>query len=112
MWKPLMLGVALASPIVLAALGWGTANAQTPNARTQRPPCDLRSKLVERLALTYKETSVATGLAHDGKLVEVLTNASGDTWSIIVTSPQGMSCLVATGEDWRKLETLLAEPQV
>ena len=90
----------------LIATCWSTARAQ-PN----RVPCELRSKLIERLAATYKETSVATGLAHDGKLVEVLTNAGGETWSIIVTSPQGVSCLVATGEDWRKFETLMAGPE-
>ena len=48
----------------------------------------------------------------NGKLVEVLTNASGETWSIIITSPQGVSCLVATGEGWRKLEPQLADPKI
>ena len=126
MMKPRIRNAALAPPVALAALlasailvmaaliaatlimaTWNTARAQAP-----RMPCDVRSKLVERLAAAYKETSVATGLAHDGKLVEVLTNASGETWTIIVTSPQGLSCLVATGEDWRKLELLIAEPKV
>ena len=107
MWKPLTLCAALAPLMTMATLGWSGAEAQI-----RQPPCDIRSKLVERLALNYKETSIATGLAHDGKLVEVLTNASGETWSIIVTSPQGLSCLVATGEGWRKLEPVLAEPKI
>ena len=102
-----ILTTAILAMATLTMASWNTAHAQAP-----RVPCELRSKLVERLSATYKEMSVATGLAHDGKLVEVLTNASGETWSIIVTSPQGLSCLVATGEDWRKFESLMAEPKV
>ena len=101
----LIAAALIAATLIMST--WSTARAQVP-----RVPCEVRSKLVERLAATYKETSVATGLAHDGKLVEVLTNASGETWSIIVTSPQGLSCLVATGEDWRKFESLIAEPKI
>lgn len=101
----LIMATLIMATVIMAS--WNTAQAQAP-----RVPCEVRSKLVERLAATYKESSVATGLAHDGKLVEVLTNASGETWSIIVTSPQGLSCLVATGEDWRKFESLMAEPKV
>ena len=112
---PLATAILAQAALIAAALIGATlimATGSTAHAQASRVPCEVRSKLVERLAATYKEISVATGLAHDGKLVEVLTNASGETWSIIVTSPQGLSCLVATGEDWRKLESLIAEPKV
>ena len=46
---------------------------------------------------------MAVGVTNKGALVEVLTSADGGTWTIIVTTPQGMSCLVAAGEGWRFL---------
>jgi hypothetical protein len=100
MWKSLLIGAAVSA--VTLSLFSATVSAA--------PPCEARSKLIEQLAQKYKETSVAMGLAN-GKLLEVLTNATGDTWTIIVTSPEGLSCLVATGEGWRKLELAAQEPQ-
>jgi hypothetical protein len=101
MWKSLLIG-ATVSALTLSLFS-ATVSAG--------PPCDARSKLIEQLAEKYKETSVAMGLASNGKLLEVLTNATGDTWTIIVTSPEGLSCLVATGEGWRELELAAQEPQ-
>lgn len=101
MWKTPLLGAALAS-LFLTSIA---------PAISAGPPCEERGKLVAQLAEKYKETSVAIGLASNGKLIEVLTNASGETWTIIVTSPQGKSCLIATGQDWRKLALEFEEPQ-
>ena len=41
----------------------------------------------------------------------MLSTGEGKTWSIIITSPQGMSCLVAAGEGWRMMEKLAREPE-
>ncbi len=43
--------------------------------------------------------------------MEVLSTGDGDTWSIIITTPKGMSCLVAAGEGWRVIEQLAMEPE-
>ncbi|MGF1593023.1 MAG: hypothetical protein ACFCUW_07075 [Kiloniellaceae bacterium] len=59
----------------------------------------------------YKEQPVALGVTHNGGLVEVLSTGNGNTWSIIVTTPQGMSCLVAAGEGWRAMQQVAAEPE-
>jgi hypothetical protein len=40
-------------------------------------------------------------LTSDGQLLEVLRSDSKQTWSILVTSPQGVSCIVAAGESWQ-----------
>ena len=84
MWKVPMLCAALAPPLVLATLAWSTAEAQT-----RQPPCEVRSKLVERLALNYKETSVATGLAHDGQLFVGTLRAPLQDLDPPAVNPQG-----------------------
>jgi hypothetical protein len=50
-------------------------------------------------------------VTHNGGLVEVLSTGNGTTWSIIVTTPTGMSCLVAAGEGWRVKEQVALEPE-
>ena len=68
------------------------------------PACLPRADLLAHLAKKYSEAPVAAGMTIDGRgLVEVLTTGDGGTWTIIVTTPQGMSCLVAAGEGWRRL---------
>ena len=96
MWKILTLSAGL-------ALLSGTALAQ--------PQCDQRDSVLELLAQKYKEAPVAIGVTHNGGLVEVLSTGKGTTWSIIVTTPTGMSCLVAAGEGWRVKEQVALEPE-
>ncbi len=65
--------------------------------------CTTRSEIGERLACDYAETPVAAGLASSGAVIEVFTSGDGSTWTIVVTRPEGTSCLVATGEAWMTL---------
>ncbi len=94
MWKPLALAVGLAvmtSPALAAK------------------KCNNRDKVLGMLAAKYKEVPVALGVTNNGGLIEVLSAGDGNTWTIIITTPQGMSCLVAAGEGWRKVERLVSQ---
>jgi hypothetical protein len=62
--------------------------------------CNDRAGMLEFLAKDYKETPIARGMENGGVVLEVLTDAEGKTWTIIVTDPNGVSCAVATGTDW------------
>ena len=97
MWKVLALSAGI------VALATSTATAQ--------PKCDARDSVVKHLASKYKENPVAIGVTNSGGLVEVLSTKNGTTWTIIVTTPQGMSCLVAAGEGWRNKAQLALEPE-
>ena len=77
-----------------------TARAQTP---VQAQQCDQRAKVIGHLAQKYKEAPVAIGVTTSGGMVEVLTSGDGGTWTIILSNPNGTSCLVAAGEGWRAL---------
>ena len=48
------------------------------------------------------------GLASSGGVVEVLTDDKGSSWSIIVTMPTGITCLVASGENWEALRPIIS----
>ncbi len=75
--------------------------------------CGQRDKIVELLTVKYKEAPIATGVSSEGSLIEVLSTHDWDTWTLIVTSPDGNSCLIDSGQGWRAKphELDIAEPQ-
>ena len=50
------------------------------------------------------------GLTNKGAVVEVLTNQNGTTWTIIITMPNGVSCMVAAGEGWETIRQVATGP--
>lgn len=71
--------------------------------------CNPREEVLEYLEKKYKEVVVAGGVTSRGGLIEVLSEVGGGTWTIIISTPQGISCLVASGEGWRSLKNELKE---
>ena len=84
------------------------------SAAAAQPQCNDRDRVLDLLAKKYQEAPVAAGVTNTGGLVEVLSASKGDTWTIIVTTPEGTSCLIAAGEGWRTkdLEIPAIDPQV
>ncbi len=104
MRKTLLAGAAL-----MAFSSAAVAQTQAPGQGQNQ--CNTRDSVISLLASKYKEAPVAVGVTNTGGLVEVLSTGDGNTWTIIVTTPQGMSCLVAAGEGWRALEQIALEPE-
>jgi hypothetical protein len=78
-------------------------------------PCSPRNDVLSQLSQKYHEAPIAIGLASNGNLVEVLAASDGTTWTIIQTSPAGLSCLVAAGESWQpqlQAQTVSNDPQI
>jgi len=80
----------------------GNAVAAQPNQTN----CTDRSSALKHLSAAYQEEPVAMGLASSGGVIEVLTNDKGTSWSIIVTMPSGVTCLVASGEGWEAVQPI------
>ena len=62
-------------------------------------PCGSRIDIVKMLGSKYRETPHALGIANQANLLEVYTSASG-SWTILLTKPQGVSCIIGTGQSW------------
>ncbi len=73
------------------------------SATAQAQACNDRLVVLSHLAKKYNEAPVAIGVTDKGGLIEVLTTSDGNTWTIIVSMPNGQSCMVAAGEGWRSL---------
>lgn len=75
------------------------------------PTCDKRPAVMSQLENKYSEKPVAIGVANNGGIVEVLTTKEGNTWTIVITLPNGMTCLVAAGEDWETFSQVAFGPK-
>jgi len=70
------------------------------SAQAQQGACVSRETILQYLATKYSEEPVAIGIANNGGVIEVIASAGGGTWTIIITMPSGVSCLLATGRVW------------
>ncbi len=64
--------------------------------------CGSRADFIKALSDKYQETGKALGIAGQVNLVEIFASKSG-TWTILVTTPDGKSCIIAAGSSWEDL---------
>lgn len=77
------------------------ANAQGQN-------CGNRDLVVERLTTKYGESRQSIGMAPKGRVVEVYASHETGTWTITITMPNGVTCLVASGQSFENLDEPIA----
>jgi len=63
-------------------------------------PCEAHDSMVARLSQIYGESRIGIGVSGPRVVFEIFANPLSKTWTIIRTSPSGISCLVATGFGW------------
>ena len=61
------------------------------------PNCAERSFVLNELGVKYRETRRALGLAANNAVMEMFASAESGSWTLIVTMPDGTTCLVASG---------------
>lgn len=59
-----------------------------------------RAEVLSNLSKTYTEAPVGLGLTSEGAVIELFTRPDGATWTLVITLPNGLSRIVATGEAW------------
>lgn len=66
------------------------------------PHCGDRDTVIARLVGTYMERHFASGLQSETGLLEIWASEEGGTWTILMTRPDGQTCVMATGTHWRE----------
>lgn len=79
---------------------------------TERLQCGPHKDVVAQLAIKYSEQPVAVGVSESGQLIEILAHQDGSTWTVIATTPQGLSCILIAGEAWQGLLQRATGPDV
>ena len=101
---------ALSRAATLAGLAAGLLMAATATASAQSA-CLPHGKLVDLLDGRYSEQRVAVGLESNGRLFEIFAADDGSTWTMVVTTPNGASCVVAAGLEWQEPEREEFDPE-
>ena len=94
----------LASSLAIFAL-FGTI----PASHAANLACASHVDVVNKLSQGYAEQPVALGLAANGSLIEVFSATDGQTWTLVMTRPDGLSCILASGHAWETVTKLAAD---
>lgn len=84
----------------LAAAGLTSLGAFATPVLAQGALCGARSTIIERLKSQYGETRRGLGVGRENGVVEVYTSEATGSWTILMTLPTGVTCLMAAGEAW------------
>ncbi|MCH2163181.1 MAG: hypothetical protein MK098_00785 [Marinovum sp.] len=72
--------------------------------------CAPRDAVIERLAGKYGETRQSIGLGANNEVIEVFASVETGSWTITTTTAQGLTCLVASGQAYETLASVLPAP--
>ena len=61
--------------------------------------CGERNVVISSLEKNYSEVPVSMGLESTGGVIEVLAAPEG-SFTILITRPNGLSCIMVSGENW------------
>lgn len=89
-----MKKIVLAASLLLSSCA-GTVMAQQTN-------CYPRDAVVEHLSDNFGETIQSMGIANNS-LIEIFANEVTGSFTILVTTPTGPTCVVASGGSYQKL---------
>ena len=95
--------------IVAAGLVFGIALTFGASAAQAEMLCGEREQIVGELKKTWQEDRTAIGLSNSGGVLEVFSSEQG-TWTLLLTTPEGQTCMIGAGEHWETQVALLGDP--
>jgi len=88
----------------------GPSNAQQTPPAGLRMPCHNATEIAKQLSSKYDEAPVAFGVQSNGNLLQVYASSDKRTWTVVSTTPTGVSCIVAAGKSWESLPLIKDGP--
>jgi len=70
--------------------------------------CGPRDTVMIQLAERFGETRQAMGLGANNAVIEVFASRDSGTWTITATLPNGLTCMIASGQAFEPLAEVLA----
>lgn len=78
-----------------------TLTAAAPSVATTT--CGDHKDFVNTLAVKFQEHRLGLGLVDQSHVVELFVSKKG-TWTMLLTTPAGKTCVLATGQDWQSAQ--------
>lgn len=71
-------------------------------AQPQNPQrgCGERADVLAQLKTRFEEAPIGVGATRGGAIVELTASEIG-TWTLLLSMPNGVSCIMASGEGWQ-----------
>lgn len=85
--------------IALAALA-ALVTTASPAAGQMPPPCGPSRAIADMLARDHGEAVTGGGIDAAGRLLRIFANLDTGTWTAVVSTTEGLSCIVSSGKDW------------
>lgn len=97
--------------MIALSLGFAGTIFLAQEARAQDPSqCAPRDRVLATLGDTYGETRRSVGLAANSTVMEIFASDASGTWTITVTLPSGLTCLVASGGNYQAVAPTVPSP--
>lgn len=91
--------------LIAMSLTFGVAAAGPP---AWASTCATHDAVVEKLEGQYGETVVGRGLESETTLYEIWRSPETGSWTIVLVSPDGVACVMASGAAWAEGEPQFA----
>ena len=86
---------------LLVSVFWAL-EASAQSTRPNLAMCGPNEQVFANIEQKLNEVPVSGGVTENGNLLQILLSKSGE-WSVFVTFPTGLSCLVALGNAWKDI---------
>ena len=68
-----------------------------------QPVCMPHDDFRVALHRNFSEAPVAIAVANNGALIELYAKRDKSSWTLVMTRPGGLSCVLVAGEEWNDL---------
>ncbi|MEM7060308.1 MAG: hypothetical protein AAF557_22235 [Pseudomonadota bacterium] len=92
--RSLLIPIAATAAFMLGS----TASAQN---FLHQSSCGKRDEVTQKLERKFGELQRGTGVVSSRRILELWQSNDG-SWTILMTRPDGVTCIMAAGEFWRK----------
>jgi hypothetical protein len=72
-----------------------------PTVATAQVACGSRDAVVAKLGEKYGEVRRGGGLSSPTEVFEIWASEATGSWTILRTTPNGLSCIMAVGNGWQ-----------
>lgn len=91
------IGWLLAVSLLLRAASSVAAQSPLP---AQGSRCHAYADVARQLSAIYHESPVSLGIQSNGDLLLVFNSPTSGSWTIVSTTPTGLTCILAAGRHW------------
>jgi hypothetical protein len=96
----------MARMMMALSLGFAGVVLATQIARAEGQ-CGPRDMVMQTLTDRYGETRRSLGLAGPTQVMELFASDETGTWTITLTMPDGVTCMVASGQGYQTIDEAL-----